>query len=248
MRNTQFYLSTTAEDAAPVAREFGLGIEIAEFCTAWNMDDCFAQTDANVKDKIRGVSRRLFHAPFNELFPCAIDPKARELAVSRYRQAITLAKQYGAEKIVIHGGYDPHLYFPNWYADESITFWKDFLKEYADLPIVLENVLEEEPEMLLEIVKGVDHPNLRLCLDAGHANTYSHVPVLDWVHRCAPYLQHFHIHNNDGSRDSHSHLAEGNIPIKELLLCASSCCPDASYTLELSQARSSVQWLQDHIF
>ncbi len=52
-----------------------------------------------------------------------------------------------------------------WYVEKSILFWKDFLQE-TDMPIVLENVLEETPDMLLDIVKGVDDPRLRLCPDA----------------------------------------------------------------------------------
>ena len=36
------YLSTTAEDAPELARENGLGLEIAEFCTASNMDRDYA--------------------------------------------------------------------------------------------------------------------------------------------------------------------------------------------------------------
>ena len=109
MHREQIYISTIAQDAADTARKYGLGREIAEYCTAWNMDEKFPETDAVVREKIQGVKNRVFHAPFNELFPCAIDPKARALAASRYRQAIRLAKDYGAAKIIIHGGYNPML-------------------------------------------------------------------------------------------------------------------------------------------
>ena len=34
----KYYLSTIAPDAAAVARENKLGLEIADYCTAWNMD------------------------------------------------------------------------------------------------------------------------------------------------------------------------------------------------------------------
>ena len=88
MKKENLYISTIAADAVPVARKYGLGLEIAEYCTAWNMDDRFAQTDAAVRSKLDGIPNRVFHAPFNELFPCAIDPKARELAAYRYRQAM----------------------------------------------------------------------------------------------------------------------------------------------------------------
>ena len=243
MRRENIYLSTIANDASEIARKYGLGIEIAEYCTAWNMDDGFTATDASVQVKLDGIERKVLHAPFNELFPCAIDKKARVLAADRYRQAIELAKRYGSTKVIIHGGYNPRIYFPVWYVEQSIAFWKAFLEEDPGVQIVLENVLEDDPQWLLDIVKGVDDPRLRLCLDIGHVNAYSALPVMDWLETWAPYISHFHIHNNDGSRDQHNALGDGTIPVKEILLRAESMCPNATYTLELMKSEMSVHWL-----
>lgn len=239
----KLYLSTIDPNAHRTAKQYGLGLEIAEYCTAWNMDDRFDEVHPGVLEQIKGVPDRVLHAPFNELFPCAIDPKARELAAFRYRQAIGLAKSYGAGKVIIHGGYNPRIYYPVWYTEQSILFWKDFLKEDPGVELVLENVLEEEPGMLLDIVKGVDDPRLRLCLDVGHVNAYSKITVMDWLKIWAPYLSHFHIHNNDGSWDTHSSLNCGSIPMKEFLACAQMLCPNATFTLEVMEAELSVRWL-----
>ena len=93
MKTNQIYISTIAPDAASVAYQYGLGLEIAEYCTAWNMDEKFDRLDVVVKKKLEGISHSTLHAPYNELFPCAIDKKARALAAERYRQAIDLAKR-----------------------------------------------------------------------------------------------------------------------------------------------------------
>ena len=201
MKKENIYLSTIAPDAVRIAGEYGLGLEIAEYCTAWNMDEKFDSVDKVVRRKLNGLAGSLLHAPYNELFPCAIDKKARALAADRYRQAIELAKQYDSSKVIIHGGYNPWIYFPVWYVEQSVVFWKEFLKEDPGVEIVLENVLETEPQWLLDIVKGVDNPKLRLCLDVGHVNAYSKIPVMNWLEEWVPYLSHFHIHNNDGSMD-----------------------------------------------
>ena len=243
MKPENYLLSTIDPKAADIAKQYGLGLEIAEYCTAWNMDDRFDAVHPKVLEEIHGISSRVLHAPFNELFPCAIDPKARELAASRYRQAIALAKDYGAAKVVIHGGYNPWIYYPVWYVEQSISFWKGFLTEDPGVEIVLENVLEEEPGMLLDIVKGVDDPRLRLCLDVGHVNAYSKIPIPDWLKAWAPHLSHFHIHNNDGTWDTHSPLDCGSIPMRELLAQAELLCPGATFTLELMEAETSVRWL-----
>lgn len=246
MKKETIYLSTISTDAPCVAREYGFGLELAEFCTAWNMDEKFTHVDSVVKKKLEGIPRSLLHAPYNELFPCAIDKKARALAAERYRQATDLATRYGSRKVIIHGGYNPRIYFPVWYVKQSVLFWQDFLRSDPGVEIVLENVLEDDPRWLLDIVAGVDDPRLRLCLDIGHVNAYSSVPLTDWLVLWAPYLSHLHIHNNDGSRDAHSALNEGTIPIKELLLQAQHLCPDATYTLELMNDAPSVVWLQEN--
>ena len=246
MNREKIYVSTIATDAVRVAKEYGFGLELAEYCTAWNMDEKFAGVDGVVKKKLEGIPRSLLHAPYNELFPCAIDKKARALAASRYRQAIGLANRYGSDKVIIHGGYNPKIYFPIWYVEQSILFWKEFLKEEPGVQIVLENVLEETPDMLLDIVKGVNDPRLRLCLDIGHVNAYSCVPVMDWLEAWAPYISHFHIHNNDGSRDMHNALNDGTIPMKQLINRAQILCPEATYTLELMKDKPSVEWLAEN--
>lgn len=245
MKKENLYISTIAPDAAPLARENGFGLEIAEFCTAWNMDEKFAGVDKVVGRKLEGVSRSTLHGPYNELFPCAIDKKARALAAERYRHAAALAKGYGSGKVIIHGGYNPWIYYPVWYVEQSILFWKEFLEEDPGVEIVLENVLETEPQWLLDIVKGVDDPRLKLCLDVGHVNAYSKIPVADWLAAWAPYLSHFHIHNNDGSRDQHNALTEGSIPMKALFQRIGELCPDATVTLELLRAGESLQWLKE---
>lgn len=243
------YLSTIDPQAHILAKEHGLGLEIAEYCTAWNMDEKFPETDKAVREKLNGISGRILHGPFNELFPCAIDPLARELAKKRYRQAITLAQSYGMEKVVLHGGYNPRLYYPVWYTEQSILFWNDFLNEVPEtMAIVLENVLEEEPGMILEIVRQVNDPRLKMCLDIGHVNAYSQISVEEWLKICSPFITHFHIHNNSGSWDTHSSLTEGSIPIAKVLHLAQKLCPEATMTLELIDAEASVKWLEEELW
>ena len=243
MNREKIYLSTIASDAPLFARQYGFGLEIAEYSTAWNIDRRFELTDPRVKESLKGISRSILHAPVNELFPCAVDEKARELAAFRYRQAIDLAKSYGSRKIVIHGGYTPWFYHPAWYVSQSITFWKSFLKENPDVNIVLENVLETTPDLIVDILDGVNDPRLRMCFDVGHINAYSYVPILDWLEACAPWVGHIHINNNDGREDGHKGLNEGSVPMKEVLRRIDALCPEATVTLEMTEVKPSLEWL-----
>ena len=113
------------------------------------------------------------------------------------------------------------------------------------MTVCLENVLEQMPELLTDVVRKVNSPKLRLCLDVGHISAYSPVPAERWLEACAPEIAHFHIHNNDGSRDAHGALAEGRLDMARLLSLAERLCPDATYTLELPEAAPSVRWLAE---
>ena len=242
MKRSQLYLSTIDPAAGDIARKTGVGVEIAEFCTAMNADEHFEATDAQVRQQIAEIPRRVLHGPFNELFPCAIDPLARKLAAYRYEQALSLAARYGAGKVVLHGGYSPKLYYPCWYVDESIVFWKEFLgKHPGDFQICLENVMEEEPGMLHSIVTQVNDPRLRLCLDVGHVNHYSSVPVPEWMECYGPWLSHPHLHNNDTSADSHSGLNCGSLNMAEIIRRIT---PAMTATLELIEIGDSIEWLE----
>ena len=242
MNVDRLYLSTIDPEAGKLARAFGLGIEIADYCTAMNMDDNFEATDAALREQLSGIARRLFHGPFNELFPCAIDPLARRLAAFRYDQALRLSQRYGAAKLILHGGYSPRLYFPCWYVEQSVLFWREFLDLHpGNYEICLENVMEEEPELLRSIVSQVDDPRLGLCLDVGHVNVYSRIPAEKWLACWGEFLSHAHLHNNDGTADTHSALHQGSLPMALLIDALPSA---ATATLELPQIGENIQWLK----
>ena len=57
---------------------------------------------------------------FNELYPAAIDPQIQRIAYKRYEQAYHLAKDvYGIEKMVVHSGYVPRIYYKQWHHEKS---------------------------------------------------------------------------------------------------------------------------------
>lgn len=148
-------------------------------------------------------------------------------------------------RIVVHGGFIPYVYFPEWYVEQSICFWKEFLADAPDdLLLAVENVMEPGPEMLVEIARGVDDPRLGLCLDVGPANTVvSKTPPADWLAPMLPDLRHVHLHDNHGALDEHLPLGAGTIDFAPIL-AALAAHPDITITLENQDILPSLQYLQ----
>ena len=249
MERRQLYISTVDAGCDSAAKQYGLGLEIAEYCTAANLDAPGPEVEAAAARHRQSAQRFVFHAPFNELCPAAIDPLAVELARRRYRQALAAAGEWNCRSVVVHTGFIPTVYFPEWFVEKSVEFWREFLREVpGDMVLCLENVMEPSPQIPVDIVRQVDDPRLRLCLDVGHANAeLSRTPVMEWVEACRPYLRHLHLHNNAGGWDLHDSLANGSVPVAEVL---GALAPDTSltYTLETLQAEENVLWLLEEGF
>jgi sugar phosphate isomerase/epimerase len=256
----RIYVSTTANDACDTIRDYHFGIEIAEFCTAENMDHDFERWDTQAREKMnvaqsdpkRRTKKAILHAPFNELCPAAIDPLVLDIAKLRYGQAFRLAQSYGINRMVVHSGYVPFVYFKSYFVERSINFWREYLSDKPqDFTLLLENVLDDEPFTLIEIIKGLGDPRLRLCFDTGHANIVkTGMTMEEWAEAAAPYLGHLHIHNNNGAgeRDLHNPLGEGSIDMAELLRIIIKKQPEATFTIESLNSRASAEWLKENGF
>ena len=146
---------------------------------------------------------------------------------------------------IAHGGFIPLVYFPEWFVEQSVRFWRDFLPEVPqDMTIALENVMDDGPDMLAAIMEGVNDPRLGVCLDVGHANTsVSRTTPMEWIGPLSPWLRHVHIHNNFGEWDLHNPLGEGNIPMEQALDALLTQCPAATFTIENMNCAPSLDWL-----
>jgi len=81
---SQLYISTVSAGCDETAARYGLGLEIAEYCTAANLDAPIPEVVTAAQCHRQAAKRFVFHAPFNELRPAAIDPLAVSLARHRY--------------------------------------------------------------------------------------------------------------------------------------------------------------------
>ena len=237
-------LSTIDANAAALAREEGLALELAEFCTAANLDENLAEWLPIAEARLRLARGEVFHAPFAELYPAAIDPRARQLALDRLEQAYARMRALGLRRMVAHSGYVPRVYFPEWHVERSIGFWREFLAAKSeDFELLIENVLDDTPDLLRDILRGLNDPRAGACLDVGHAFVASEVTLNKWIEALRPFLRHVHLHDNDGAFDWHAPLGAGRIDIPAVLESLPETC---TITLENMDAAPSLAWLKSH--
>ena len=243
MRSDQVHISGMDARAARLAKEYHCGYEITAFSYAPMLAD--AAAFSRVEAECAGLCSLWLHAPFAELIPCAIDPNVRANAMVRFRQTAALAARLGVRRIVVHGGFIPYVYFPEWYVEQSVCFWKEFLADAPDdLLLAVENVMEPGPQTLVEIAKGVADARLGLCLDVGHANTVvSKTAPQDWLVPMLPWLRHVHLHSNHGSLDEHLPFPEGTLDAPAILSFLTQH-PEISVTLENQNALPALRALR----
>lgn len=240
----QMYLSTLSPDAPALAEAHALGLELDQFCTAVNMDGNFAFWDASVRSDMERASEFVLHAPFAELTPCAIDPMIRDVSMRRLVQAGALCLRYGIRRMVVHSGFMPRVYFPEWYLDQAAPFFRELLGTLPnDFELLIENVLDPEPKLLSDLIERIGDNRARVCLDVGHAFVASEIPVRGWIDALAPMLRHLHLHDNDGTFDFHLPPGDGKIGFPELFDFLDERVPAATWAFECPDASGCIRKL-----
>ena len=259
MRNIRdrLYVATFCDKYREVISSYGVGMELNHTCISHLLDeegDKRAKLISNIGRDIEasGARKVMIHGPFTEIIPASIDHLMREMGMKRMNQAYDVAAHFGLKKMVVHTGWMPFMYFKSYQAEKGAEFWQEFMADKPDdFIITVENVLEDEPFMMTDMMKRIADPRIRLCLDVGHAHamTMKEYEVTDWIRELGPYVSHFHLHNNDGTGDSHSAFDEGTMDMKEVLLMIEDHCPeDVTYTIEARQAGRCLEWLGDKGF
>ncbi len=238
----RIYISEMDPAAREIAGEWNAGVETIAFCQAENMENA-ALIEAK-RCQLEPFEPLSLHAPYYELTPCAIDSMIGAVSLNRYRQAVETCVRLGIHRLIVHSGFAPQVYYPEWFVPKSISFWRSFAQELPEgFELMLENVLEPTPEPLCEVVEGVDNPRVRICLDVGHANAYSRIPVTDWIRRFGQRIGHVHLHNNDGTRDAHAPLNCGTLDMPGILGLLEECAPEAGWCVESRDARACMDYL-----
>jgi sugar phosphate isomerase/epimerase len=161
------------------------------------------------------------HAPFSDLNLASLNPRIRQSSIDQVTEAIRISSDLGIEIITIHPGHKSPLgaYFEDKFIKTNIESIRELDKTQKEYGVIL--ALENMPRMWIslchdakqmkELIEGTD---IKLCFDFGHAY------ISDTVYEILDLKEDFiniHIHDNNGDRDHHLVLGEGNMDIPDIL-------------------------------
>ena len=245
--------SRNLEQTALLCKKHNLGIEAQAF---W--DPNYLNINSNGIEvhlnALKNISIRAIHGPFWDMCPGSYDSLIREATKIRFEDAYDCANKIKAKHIILHhGGYPAgvftHKKSKNEWLSRNIQFWKDFLIDKdKSVKIHVENFLEPDPELMLQLIEGVDQENLDINLDIGHVNYSSDLSVIEWIKRLNKHIGYVHIHDNIGIADNHLGLGQGNLPLTEIFEALEKYSPNAIWAIENHDLEESIDWLKGHGF
>jgi len=152
------------------------------------------------------------HAPFCGL--AMDDAGTRADGLRKLRQAVAVARRFGATAVVVHPGRD----VPSVDRRRELSWMREGLERAAaDLPpgmvLAVETMgarsLAGPAEEMLEVVGELPADRVGICLDTGHVNQGGDPAA--YAAAVAGRIVSVHLHDNAGDRDAHALPGEGNI-------------------------------------
>lgn len=176
------------------------------------------------------------HAPFMDLSPGALDRLVRDATRRRFRQVMDVAQILRPSVVVFHPGYDRWRFGGSrerWLRYSVETF-REVVERAEGMGCVaaVENIFEEDPSTLRDLLEALDSPFLRHCFDVGHWNLFSKLGMEEWFAELGGYIAEAHIHDNHGTDDSHHPLGEASIDFPLFFRLMARHAPDAAWTIE----------------
>ncbi|MFN8451440.1 MAG: sugar phosphate isomerase/epimerase family protein [Anaerolineae bacterium] len=230
---------SNVDDCIRLAVQHGLGIELMAFAYPDVLDGDWRSVVERYKTLLEPVPGMLtMHGPFMDMAPGSPDQQINEVCSGRFRHALRIAHDLGVQIVILHANFiaaiHTEAYRLGW-QQRNVIFWSD-IAEYAQqlgVTVAVENMWEFDPDIIGDVLKQIDHPNLRACLDIGHAHLYSTVPFTQWLETLKPYLVHLHVNNNDGKMDIHGGLPGGFLDYPRLLDLVRGLPSQPSITMEM---------------
>ena len=155
------------------------------------------------------------HGPFYDLVPGGIDKKILKATRDRLKEAFDLIPVFEPLSVVCHTGYDRKRYdeVKDEWLETALETWTPLVKDLQGTrtTLMIENVYERTPSMLLKLLKGLNAEKVGFCFDTGHMSAFSETNMHGWLKALGSRIKELHLHDNNGIRDDHLPIGAGKI-------------------------------------
>lgn len=234
-----------------IFEDLNIGVEIQDFASPYLLDNDWEDRLEEYKkltEDFKGILS--LHGSFLDLNPSSPDKKVEEITWNRYMQSLNIAKELKAEHIVFHSQINPWLKDPRLKeARNKITnvFWEkvmDSLDNY-DINIIIENVFDNDPEELAVLVDEIKQPNIKVCLDIGHANLSKETELKEWFDVLGDRIKYIHLHWNNKIYDEHNVPTDSNLKYFYSILKEYNICPIIALEYEVDNITEEVNRVRE---
>lgn len=216
---------STIEEFSPLEfKELNIGVEIQDFTEPNLTKDEMKNLTNEYKKLLEDFPHtKSLHGPFLDLKPASPDKDIRNISYKKYFKTLEIATELDVDYVIFHSQINPWINEPlikSLNNRQNKEFWNDILEKIKEFKgmVLLENIFEDDPLILKEFIETIDMPNIRVCLDIGHAKLRTSKPLEDWVKELREYIKYIHFHWNNGIYDEHNIPRDEDIKyIKELL-------------------------------
>jgi len=149
-----------------------------------------------------------------DLNPGTPEKAISEIVKAKVQQSIEFAVSVGSDEIIFLSTFLPMIgmdFYDRGHVDNSICFWKEVMAVNRGIRVSICNVFEYNPDILLEIMKGVESDNFGLAFDVGHAFAYGNVTLKEFFGSMEPHCKSVYLHSNSKSADEHLDVFEGDL-------------------------------------
>ena len=160
------------------------------------------------------------HAPFYDLNLGSFDGFILDAVIRRYESLLPVVEIMKPRALVIHTGYDRWRYRTkegDWLDIAVNTLTKLDSLFPKDMKLLLENVFDEAPNVLYDLLTNFDSSRFGCCFDVGHFHLFSKAEIDEWLIRIGDRIFELHIHDNDKLDDRHWAIGRGSAPVYRLL-------------------------------
>ena len=225
--NLPLAVSTLTFISEPIAKSIfqiaKSGIKLVEirasrFANPYHYDYHLPKQTDELEKTLRACNLKVlsFHSPFR----CdlsALDSKERQKAISEFKYSMDIAARLGAKNVVVHPS--TTIEEDDRRCDEKRKQSRNNVIEISKysqrkgLTLLLENIpgsyFCSSVFKLLEFIEEIGEPEIKVCLDIGHANLKN--GVISGLKILKDRVVQLHIHDNDGITDQHLPPGEGKI-------------------------------------